>query len=120
MDRIIDVINVAACALLACAALWAVLSPRVQDGVIIKSGLGLLAFGFAGVGLALAGEKPLFVLERALSLVHLGLLVVALGIWLRWRRSGRVYRIDEWVTPPTVAIRRGVGADPADSRMRPG
>lgn len=106
MDRLMSVINLAACGLLSAAALWAVLSPRVQDGIVIKLGLGMLSLGFAAVGVALAGDRPLVAVERALAFVHLGLLVVAAGIGIRWHRSGRVYRIDEWVTPPTVAIRR--------------
>ena len=74
MDRIIDIINLGACGLLSCVALWAVLSRRVQDGIVIKVGLGLL--------------------------------LVAGGIALRWRKAGRVYRIDEWLTPPTVRMER--------------
>jgi len=95
MDRVIDLLNIAACGLLSTGCLWAVLSPRVQDGIVIKLGLGLLAAGFFGVGMALAGERPQFVIERALALVHLGLLVVGAGIALRWKRAGRVYRVDE-------------------------
>lgn len=106
MDRVIDLLNIAACGLLSTGCLWAVLSPRVQDGIVIKLGLGLLAAGFFGVGMALAGERPQFVIERALALVHLGLLVVGAGIALRWKRAGRVYRVDEWITPPTVAQRK--------------
>lgn len=113
MDRLMSVINLAACGLLSAAALWAVLSPRVQDGIIIKLGLGMLSLGFAAVGLALAGDRPLVAVERALAFVHLGLVVVAAGIGIRWRRAGRVYRIDEWITPPTVAIRRPPDPAPA-------
>lgn len=106
MDRIIDILNLVACALLGCLCLWAVLSPRVQDGIVIKLGLGCLALGFFGLGTMLAEDQPGWLLERAIALVHLGLLVVVAGIALRWRRAGRVYRVDEWITPPTVAQRQ--------------
>ena len=41
MDELIDWLNVAACLVLALGCLWAVLSPRVRDGIVIKCGLGL-------------------------------------------------------------------------------
>lgn len=113
MDRLMSVINLAACGLLSAAALWAVLSPRVQDGIIIKLGLGMLSLGFAAVGMALAGDRPMVAVERALAFVHLGLLLVAAGIAIRWHRTGRVYRVDEWINPPTVAIRRPPDPAPA-------
>lgn len=106
MDRTIALCNLVACGLLAGGALWAVLSPRVQDGIVIKLGLGMLSMGFAALGMALADARELQVVERALGLVHVGLLVVAAGIAIRWRRAGRVYRIDEWITPPTVVMPR--------------
>lgn len=117
MDRIIAICNLTACALLAAGALWAVLSPRVQDGIVIKLGLGAMSLGFAGVGMVLADGRDLLVVGRALGLVHAGLLLVAAGIALRWRRAGRVYRIDEWITPPTVVIRKPERPPPGGSTL---
>lgn len=122
MDRIIDIGNLVACGLLAAGALWAVLSPRVQDGIVIKIGLGAMslgfaALGFAALGAALADGRELQHVGRALGLVHLGLLVVAAGIGIRWKRAGRVYRIDEWITPPTVAIHRPERKPPGGSTL---
>lgn len=107
--------NILACSLLALAALAVALSPRVRDGVVIKSGLGLMSVGFLGVAMALASAEGFdwVVAIRGLSLVNGGLLLVAAGVAIRWRRAGRVYRIDEWITPPTVAIRRPPDAPPA-------
>lgn len=97
--------NLAACVLLSLAALGAALSPRVRDGVVIKVGLGLMSLGFLGVAAALAAANGFdwVVAIRGLSMVNGGLLVVVAGIGLRWRRTGRVHRIDEWINPPTVA-----------------
>lgn len=116
---ILDVLNVAACALLSGACAWAVLSPRVQDGIVIKLGLIAMQLGLMGLGAALAVDKEPAVIDRTLALLNTGLLTVAVGVWLRWRRAGRVYRIDEWVTPPTTAMRRGGPVDASDSRMSP-
>lgn len=117
MDHIIAIGNLVACGLLAAGALWAVLSPRVQDGIVIKIGLGAMSLGFAALGAALADGRELQHVGRALGLVHAGLVLVAAGIALRWRRAGRVYRIDEWITPPTVAIRRPERKPPGGSTL---
>lgn len=103
MDRVILVLNVAACALLASAAAWAVLSDRVRDGVLVKAGLIGASLGFGAVGLLLAAGEGGQSLGRALGLLHGGLLLVAVCVAIRWRRTGRAYRVDEWINPPTVA-----------------
>ena len=117
MDHIIAIGNLVACGLLAAGALWAVLSPRVQDGIVIKIGLGAMSLGFAALGAALGDGRELQHVGRALGLVHLGLLVVAAGIGIRWKRAGRVYRIDEWITTPTVAIHRPERKPPGGSTL---
>lgn len=117
MDVIIAIVNLWACVALSAGALWAVLSPRVQDGIVIKVGLGAMSLGFAALGAALADGHELQLVGRALGLVHLGLLLVAAGIAIRWKRAGRVYRIDEWITPPTVVIRRPEPAAPGGSTL---
>lgn len=106
MAQPIELLNLIACGLLSTAAMWAVMSPRVRDGIVIKSGLILLSIGFAAVGAALAQERTVTEIGRALSLVHAGLLTVVVGIFLRWKKTGRVYRIDEWINPPTVEVKR--------------
>lgn len=103
MDELIDWLNVAVCLVLALGCLWAVLSPRVRDGIVIKCGLGLASLGFAALGAALADDLSPVVVERALGLQHAGLLVIAAGVaWRWWRSPTPLRRLADWVTPPTV------------------
>jgi len=111
--------TVAACIVLALMALWAVMSPRVQDGLVIKVGLGLMALGFFGLSSALGRVEGFHWqgLIRALACNLAGLQVVAIGIAWRWYRRGRIYRIDEWITPPTVVQRVDIDDAHRGSRL---
>lgn len=98
MDDLLLTFNAAACVLLAAVATWAVLSPRVRDGIVVKLGLILAVQGFAGLGAALAMGLPVIVWVRALALLHAGLLVVAAGVWWRFRQArGARRRASDWM-----------------------
>lgn len=93
MDQFITTFNGAVCSMLAIAAAWAALNPKVHDGVVIKAGLISMALGFAGTALALVDglsclDMP--ALSRSGLLIHGGLLLVAAG-WL-WRTQGGKHR----------------------------
>lgn len=98
MDAYLINLNAAACLALSLLVGWAVISPRVRDGVLIKLGLILVAVGAAGMGLALATGDPIYVVLRALGLHTAGLFVVALGLLWRARRPGAPRRrASDWV-----------------------
>lgn len=98
MDDLLLVLNAMACALLATVSTWAVLSPRVRDGIVIKLGLILAVLGFVGLGAAMAMGLPLVAWVRALALLHAGLLVAAAGVWWRFRQArGRRRRASDWM-----------------------
>lgn len=100
MDALIAAFNALVCAVLALLTAWAVLSPRINDGVMIKAGLIFMALGFSATAVALADGQTcsdLHVLGRAELLTHTGLLVVGLGF--AWRiRDGRrrCRRVTDW------------------------
>lgn len=101
VDNAIVLLNVMACFALGIAASWAVLSPVVDDRVLVKAGLICVALGFLATGLALAGgvEHPgSRGINRALLLVHLGLVVVAIGYCTRVRRHrSKRRRATDWM-----------------------
>lgn len=98
LDSILEDLNVLACVLLASGATWAVLSPTVKDGVVVKIGMILIALGFASTAVLLS-EDRLWALNRALALVHAGILVVGLGYALRTRGGRRKRRRStDWMT----------------------
>jgi hypothetical protein len=93
MDHTLSLINLASSCALAALAAWAVLSPSVRDGVLVKLGLILLAMGHGIAALHLAGgidQADLMGLNRARFVSNLGLLVVVLGYGWRHRRGERL------------------------------
>lgn len=87
----ITLINTAVCCVLAAAATWACLSPRVHDGIVIKIGLIGLALGFASHAWIVHDGIDTFdaiAMARAQLLINAGLAVVVVG-WLRRGRPGR-------------------------------
>lgn len=103
MDAHLVNLNAAACLVLSLLAGWAVISPRVRDGILIKLGLILVAVGASGMGLALATGDPTYVVLRALGLHTAGLFVVALGVLWRARRPGAPKRrASDWVALDTL------------------
>lgn len=108
MDNVLLALNVGACTLLAALSAWAVLSPRVRDGVVIKVGLIFAAQGFAGLGLALAVGHPFVIIVRALGLLHVGLLIVVCGWIWRMRREGNSQRrVSDWMDLPDLSAPSG-------------
>ncbi len=66
----------------------AILSPRVRDGIVIKSGMSIMALGFFGL-LCLQAEywQPSQALAWCHAFVHAGILVVVAGYWMRQMRG---------------------------------
>lgn len=103
MDLLLAWINAAACASISLALVGAILSPKVHDGIIIKTGLICLAAGFGAIALRMAdgvGPDDVLSLERALLLVNAGIAVVIVGYLLR--RSSLPHparRSTDWTQP---------------------
>lgn len=105
MDNFLALINGAACGLISIALLGAILSERVQDGIVIKVGLICMALGFGSISLRLVdgvGPAELLGLERGLLLVNAGVAVVIFGYLSRKaRRDDPFPMIDRaaWLPP---------------------
>lgn len=95
------VINTFTALFLAGACFWAVMSPRVRDGIVIKVGLILMAVGYMVIAHALTDGmdcSDVRGLARAALLTRVGLLIV-LGGWY-WRstmRKRHLGRMSDWV-----------------------
>lgn len=79
---------------------WAIMSQRVRDGVIVKSGLICVAIGFIGAALVSIDNGDHNSLATAHALVFVGLLICAVGYLLRTHRSrrrGTMRRVSDWV-----------------------
>ena len=88
MNQALSLINLATSCILAALAAWAVMSPNVRDGIVVKAGLILLSTGHAIAAAHLFGgieAADLMGLNRARFVSNAGLLVVVLGYW--WRHS---------------------------------
>jgi hypothetical protein len=91
MDSLVTLINTAVCCILAAAATWACLSPRVHDGIVIKLGLIGLALGFASHAWIVHDGIDAFDavgLARAQLMINAGMLAVVVGV-MRRARPGR-------------------------------
>lgn len=98
-DSVILALNVGACLLLATLAAWAVLDERIHEGVIVRAGLILVALGFAGIAIALLHGGSV-TLQRAMGLLHAGIIVVLLGREWRAHRRRRpmpMRRRSDWI-----------------------
>lgn len=94
----LDWFNTTAAAVLCAIAGWAVMSPRVQMGLLIHTGLVLMSVGFLGTFLmSLQGWAFNSSVHAANALVHLGLVLCAAGYFKRARRSGNKRRASDWV-----------------------
>lgn len=97
---LIQLFNTSAQFTLALVAGWAVMSPRVNDGIVIKIGLVGISIGFmASVLLSLEPQG-----ERALAMahacVHIGALICWVGyLWRKVYGKDRRYskRMSDWV-----------------------
>lgn len=113
MDNLLISFNVLICSGLVVGLMFSVLSHRVNDGIVIKMGLGLMALGFAvsayamGNGIDCSDGRTL---TRSISCVNGGLLIVVLGYL---RRTGygqkKRRRSTDWVDLDEADRRRVVG-----------
>lgn len=78
-----------------------VLSERIKDGVIIKTGLICVSVGFIGAASVLcSGETNLL---PALHMISIGVLIVIFGAFVRGIiTKGQCRRIADWFEHPTV------------------
>ena len=100
----LDAFNTTMSLLLSTLSAWAILSCRVRDGIIVKTGLICISLGFLALFLLAfdpGGRQPL---AFANALVHIGLLICVGGYLVRnWRhrpRAGqgpRKRRLSDWV-----------------------
>lgn len=90
--------NTVAAGVLAAISGWAVMSPRVQLGLVMLVGMATVSLGFLALcllglqGYAYADGKA-----AASALVHAGLVLLAIGYWRRARRRGHQRRASDWV-----------------------
>lgn len=97
-DWLISILNGSASALIAFGLAAAVLSKRVNDGVVIKVGLSCMALGFVVIAVHMLRIWPnVQGVTRAMLLVNLGIAVVILGYIFRYRSAGHALRrITDW------------------------
>lgn len=94
MDQLIALANAIGSASIAAVSAWAILSQRVRDGIVIKSGLILLAMGCGISAWHLIdgiGCDDLMALNRARLVTLCGMSVVGFGYWLRLRAGQTVH-----------------------------
>jgi hypothetical protein len=98
MDPNLALFNALGCGAIAAAMVWAVLSPRVHDGVVIKVGLILMALGFGGIALRMLdpssapANQLAEMLARSVFLINIGAAVALAGYRWRTRHKPRVRR----------------------------
>lgn len=95
MDGLAAIVNALVSAVLCAASGYAVVSPRVRDGILAKIGLVAISIGFGVSAVALMaspGCDGAVTIGRAHMMVHVGLLVVAAAWCVRVRRHRRVLR----------------------------
>lgn len=91
MDVFVPAINVLTALALAALCAFAVLSPSVKDGVVIKLGLIIAALGYMVTVYALVDGvscEDIKTLARASLLTRCGLLVICAGWFWRKARKG--------------------------------
>lgn len=105
----INTFNFAMLLLIAAVVLYAVLSPHIKDGVIIKVGLICISFGSLTLAAAQLTEPGEVNATHALALINAGLLIALAGYVLRRRRTGPQRRMSDWADtqtydPPTSPL----------------
>lgn len=94
----LDIFNASISGLLAAAATYAVMSPRVQCGMLAHIGLVLVSVGFFGLCLmGINGPAYHSATASAHAMVYVGLLLCALGYLQRARRRGHQRRVSDWI-----------------------
>lgn len=111
MDGLAAIVNALVSAALCAASGYAVVSPRVRDGILAKLGLVAISIGFgvsAVVLMASPGCDGAATIGRAHMMVHVGLLIVAAAWWIRVKRHRRVLRrASDWMDLEDAAGPRG-------------
>jgi len=96
-----EILNAAACGLIALAMIVAVLHPRVQDGIVVKVGLISMTLGFGSIAVRMfdgIGENEAAYLARSILMIAAGAFVVLAGYILRnLRHPAR--RLSDWLRP---------------------
>jgi hypothetical protein len=105
MDTLLHSFDASANALLAVLCGWAVLSHRINEGLVIKTGLIWMSVGFMAAAWALGDGltcDDMTTLGRSQALVHAGMLCVAAGLALRVRGGmlARSRRASDWIKQP--------------------
>lgn len=94
---LLNMFNTFASLLMAAVCGWAIMSTRVRDGIVVKTGLGFLALGFFGAAATGLSRDPLQALVFARVLVHIGLLICVVGYLMRTRRKKTEQRrVSDW------------------------
>lgn len=98
---LLDMLNTASCGGLALVLIYAVMHPRVQDGIIVKVGLISMALGFGSIAVrSLDGmtEGDAANLARSVLMISSGAFVVLGGYVIRnMRHPAR--RLSDWLRP---------------------
>jgi len=93
----LEVFNTVMSLTLAIVLGMAIVSTRVRDGIVIKTGLMFMTFGFFGAAMTILSDDPNDALAMGHAAVHIGLLICVLGYLLRTRRKkGEQRRISDW------------------------
>ena len=100
MNLYLAAVNALGSALICICLAWAVLTPGVRDGVIVKAGLICMSLGFGSIAARFVENDAIFdvvSLERAILLVNSGLAIVIIGYVLRKARTHHsLRRATDW------------------------
>jgi len=100
METLLSLFNAATCGLVSLVLLWAILSPRVHDGVVVKCGLIAMSLGFGSIALRMAdgiGPNDGAGLARSILMVNTGIAVVIAGyVWRTRRERHKLRRSTDW------------------------
>lgn len=80
------VINTALSLLAALGLGYVVLHPRIYEGTLIKAGLIVMIISLLGSAAAPLGDNPLSTATNAGLSLRLGIVIVGLGYFLKYRR----------------------------------
>jgi uncharacterized membrane protein YfcA len=93
----IEYFNIWMSLILGCFVSVAIMSPHFRDGIIIKIGLSFCAIGFFGMFLSQIDHRDSEALRVANAMVHLGVLICAIGYAYRvYKHKHRNRRVSDW------------------------